>query len=361
MPTLSEMNIPTPKSWNEFQAITTSALKIRWSNQNFQEYGRGGQAQQGVDIYGHDDLGRSVGVQCKNKTVLTSDEADAEIKLAENFQPALDNYFFAISGPRDAKIQTYLRTLSDERLKNGKFPVGVLFWDDLIQDLASVPQEFSKHFPQLRLKEEFSISLTNHPVSALETAYWGLGLNHYLNLIFGEIGVRYAQEDPEQYYRLLRTLKTTLMYMMDSDEHKRVSEFIDKIISDVKEAYIGKIEWQPVENKVTELKRIILDLEHNLEGEALVAFIMGKAIRRWDSIIVAVSEESLSKEIVKPLLLCCNKLFEDEVTSEIQALIDEYNKDPSSMYVTDMGFQAFCKASEALTMKRLEQTILNSQ
>ena len=68
MPTLSNMQDPPPKDWSEFESITLSSLKIKWKSPNLTKHGRQGQAQAGVDIYGEDDLGRFVGVQCKLTT-----------------------------------------------------------------------------------------------------------------------------------------------------------------------------------------------------------------------------------------------------------------------------------------------------
>jgi hypothetical protein len=138
MPTLANMLIPPPKSWDEFQDITLSALKLRWRSANLQQNGRQGQAQAGVDVYGPDDLGRHAGVQCKQ----TTDELElstvlAEVKKAEAFKPALEAFFMATTGKRDAKIQTDVRLLSENRLKVSKFPVGVLFWEDIVQDLVT--------------------------------------------------------------------------------------------------------------------------------------------------------------------------------------------------------------------------------
>jgi hypothetical protein len=40
MPTLSNMVVPPPKSWDEFQDIALSALKLGWRTANLQQNGR---------------------------------------------------------------------------------------------------------------------------------------------------------------------------------------------------------------------------------------------------------------------------------------------------------------------------------
>src|SRR5580700_9387020 len=108
------MQIPPPRSWDEFQNIVLSALRVRWVTRDLQHNGRLGQAQAGVDIYGHDDSGRYVGVQCK----LTSGDLQLpaimkEVAMAELFVPSIEAYFIATTSKRDAKIQEALRLLSD--------------------------------------------------------------------------------------------------------------------------------------------------------------------------------------------------------------------------------------------------------
>ncbi|VVS92218.1 hypothetical protein [Desulfoluna spongiiphila] len=153
MPTLSSMHIPTPKSWDEFEEITTSSLKIKWNSPNLTRNGRQGQSQDGVDIFGEDECGRPVGVQCKLTTKSISiGIIDREIKNAEGFKPELSSLYIATTAPRDAKIQREVRLISLERVDNGRFPVGILFWDDLTQELIKDESEFSKHYPQFSLK-----------------------------------------------------------------------------------------------------------------------------------------------------------------------------------------------------------------
>ena len=65
MPTISSSNIPTPKSWGEFEDIVLAAAKLRWNATDFFRNGRQGQKQDGVDVWGHDD-DRHIGIQCKN-------------------------------------------------------------------------------------------------------------------------------------------------------------------------------------------------------------------------------------------------------------------------------------------------------
>lgn len=62
MPTISSSVVPTPKSWDEFEDITLAAAKLRWNSTDSQRNGRQGQKQVGIDVYGHADDDRHIGV-----------------------------------------------------------------------------------------------------------------------------------------------------------------------------------------------------------------------------------------------------------------------------------------------------------
>lgn len=151
MPTIANANIPPPKSWDEFEDIVLSAAKLRWSSTEFYRHGRQGQRQHGVDVYGHDLEGRHLGIQGKNSVTGVGKSVIAEeIVNAESFEPPLDALYIATTAKRDAHVQEVVRDISADRRRNGKFAVGILFWDDIVQDLARDESELFKHFPQFR-------------------------------------------------------------------------------------------------------------------------------------------------------------------------------------------------------------------
>lgn len=147
--------IPAPRGWSEFEEIVASCLRIRWSNKNISRIGRSGQSQHGVDIYGNDDLGRRAGVQCKLfEGNLNPNVVIKEVQKAERFLPYLDIYYIATTAPRDTKLQQKINELSEERKMNHKFSIQLLFWEDLVQDLATDLSELNKHYPEINLKQK---------------------------------------------------------------------------------------------------------------------------------------------------------------------------------------------------------------
>jgi hypothetical protein len=151
VPSPAQMQIPPPKSHDEFEDIVVSSLKCRWRTSDVQRNGRNGQGQNGVDIYGSDDLQRPTGVQCK--LVIHGGFSRCELEVAtaeaEAFVPPLSSLFVATTTPRDAALQQAVRLNSKARVEAGKFAVGLLFWDDIVADLLADDDAMRLHFPSL--------------------------------------------------------------------------------------------------------------------------------------------------------------------------------------------------------------------
>lgn len=147
MPTAATAKLPRPKSEDEFEDIVLNVLRIRWGDRNATRNGRRGQGQQGVDVFGKTGEGH-VGAQVKNRDTVTVKEIESEVLAAEKFTPALARFYFVISGSRDARLQEEVRALCDQRVTTRKFPVELLFWEDVCHELASQPQLVAKFWPQ---------------------------------------------------------------------------------------------------------------------------------------------------------------------------------------------------------------------
>ena len=153
MPTLANSRVAPPRGWDEFEDIVCSAAKSRWSHPNFTRHGRSGQAQSGVDIYGDDDQGQLVGLQCKNTwNGVSENSIKEEVALAEAFRPSLSKLYIATTAETDKNIQLFVRELSAVRNKAGLFEVDILFWNDVWHDLTLDEKRVYQHFPHLKPK-----------------------------------------------------------------------------------------------------------------------------------------------------------------------------------------------------------------
>ncbi|MEG4348517.1 restriction endonuclease [Microcoleus sp. LAD1_D5] len=140
MPTPSTSDLPKPKSWDEFEDITLEIYKRKWHDNHAQKYGRSGQPQNGIDIYGRQNSSgnKYIGVQCKRyeDNKLTKKIIKEEIVKAEGFSPPLSEYIIATTASRDTKLQDLVQSLKEERELENKFPVYIVFWEDICNDLA---------------------------------------------------------------------------------------------------------------------------------------------------------------------------------------------------------------------------------
>jgi hypothetical protein len=149
MPTIANSRLPKPSGWDEFEDICLSSFKLRWGNPNLTRHGRQGQEQQGVDIYGNDNLQRLVGIQCKNTIgTINTKIVDTEIINAEKFTPSLASLYIATTADSDAALQNYVRTISEVRHRNKRFTVDIVFWGAIEHDISVEVKEVAKHYPQ---------------------------------------------------------------------------------------------------------------------------------------------------------------------------------------------------------------------
>lgn len=154
MPTLADLRIAPPRSWDEFEEIVCSAAKNRWRNPDFTRHGRQGQRQDGVDIYGNDHQGRFVGIQCKNTwSGITVQMINDEVTKAESFLPKLACLYVATTAETDKTVQGVVREISAKRKEDGAFEVVILFWNDIWADLTQDESRLFQHYPQLRPKD----------------------------------------------------------------------------------------------------------------------------------------------------------------------------------------------------------------
>ena len=133
-----------PQNWQDFEKFLKGLVDVIWKEEGWQIYGRQGQCQSGVDLYGYDEQRRFTGIQCKkkiqtdplgkilNNSLLTRKMIEEEIASAEKLNhPRLERLIFATTSLRDIKVQNTIQTISNDRLKKDKFVIDIWFWEDL--------------------------------------------------------------------------------------------------------------------------------------------------------------------------------------------------------------------------------------
>ncbi|MBE9216735.1 restriction endonuclease [Plectonema cf. radiosum LEGE 06105] len=139
MPIPSTSDLPKPKSWHEFEDIVWELYTRQWQDPHAQRYGRSGQAQNGIDIYGQQNSSSNyIAIQCKcyAEKKLNLQKIATEVTKADSFSSLISEYLIVTTESRDTKIQDIIRILNDERKLENKFRVHIVFWEDLCSYLA---------------------------------------------------------------------------------------------------------------------------------------------------------------------------------------------------------------------------------
>lgn len=220
MTSIYSLEVPKPKNWQDFEAIALDALRLRWNSPDLSANGRPGQKQKGVDVFGPDDIGRRIGVQCKRYAKpLKIALVKAEVENSDAFEPALNTIYIATTQDRDAKLQMEVRLYSDKRVSEGKSAVGLLFWDDIVGSLGTNPSTFKSHFPNFTLAEAHAFP-RDRLLAPLNLGYFGSHLWAYAELIHGEFGWM-ANTDPDEFQIVLGIVRQYSNSFLPSRERCR--------------------------------------------------------------------------------------------------------------------------------------------
>lgn len=151
MPNLMTIQYPKPTDDVEFQEMLRDLFAQHWKDDNTLVYGRSGQSQNGVDVFGNPNKSnQNYGIQCKLRKdkLLTKKEIEKEISEAKSFTPKLHTFIFATTSERDKNLQDIIKTISDNEKVNGSFEVQIKFWEDIVSLFAEYPNIAKKYYPE---------------------------------------------------------------------------------------------------------------------------------------------------------------------------------------------------------------------
>lgn len=151
MADLSSVEIPVPLNWQDFQRACVILFRHVLRDPHAQEWGREGQDQHGIDVFGFrdSDAEKPVGVQCKRiEDPITEATLRKEIAKASRFKPRITELIFATTSDRDAKTQAICVRLTQELHSQG-WPcrVVVMGWHDLRQEIVRCPDALEAFLP----------------------------------------------------------------------------------------------------------------------------------------------------------------------------------------------------------------------
>lgn len=151
MPTRLDTNFPSLKDDDEFESLIRDICALEWGDSSTEKFGRKGQKQFGVDVYGRPvDLGgKYYATQCKLRTKknrLTETEIECEVNEAKNFPHPLEMLILVTDSPRDTETQIIVDQINERQVANHSFKVAIWFWDAITERLASHPRLIVRYF-----------------------------------------------------------------------------------------------------------------------------------------------------------------------------------------------------------------------
>lgn len=144
------LNFPPPANWQDFQILTLRLVEQLCEFATVREYGRQGQRQHGIDIYGEMPGELHLGIQCKEmksgkKLTLQLIQAEADAALA--FQPGLNVFVIATTLAEDTAIHKAVTTLNSSKIYS--FKISYWSWNhfnDKLNRSSKLMEESYKNY-----------------------------------------------------------------------------------------------------------------------------------------------------------------------------------------------------------------------
>ena len=153
--------------------MTVDLFRKLWRNPYVQQYGRLGQGQNGVDVYGFVGKSKNLeGVQCKLADALTERNVRQEYVKSLKYRPRLSRFIIVTTAKRDTAPQQAAATLSQEE----EYPCDLMFWEDFSQKLGDYPKLLRKHYPQFLIVEMIGDSPSKLVRLGVDVTYFELML-----------------------------------------------------------------------------------------------------------------------------------------------------------------------------------------
>ena len=207
-------------------------------------------------------------------------------------------------------------------MKNNSFPVGIFFWEDIIQELIKNPQDFSIYYPEIKLNIEDPWISGPQLLCNLDIAFFGIQIQNYIGLIFGEIGAM-TGEDPMQIRGLGSTIKSCASVLLKDEESNKLNRKIDNLISLALRQCESEDEnerrWAEVDKLCTLIIQDISDLEYRLTGIFMAAFHLGIMLGKWN-IRAVEAHYKLPDENIETIIELFSAL---EATNELKEKVSE--------------------------------------
>ena len=147
MPSLAMYRITPPTDSAEFEKICMDYLSNRFEGKA-SLYGRRGQKQKGIDIVVTLKDFSYICAQCKDVNTVKISDLDSWILKSEECEIPMREFIIIVAIQNDSNLQEYICKKTTERIENGKFPVTLLFWDDVVHYIKNDQNMLRMYYPE---------------------------------------------------------------------------------------------------------------------------------------------------------------------------------------------------------------------
>lgn len=228
MPTSPLMQIPKSRSAEEFELVCTDILTNK-NGTRFTPYGRKGQKQNGIDIYGKISDNNYIVAQCKN--YFNEKSADRLIKKIKEdinalsqlpFYNDINKFMVMTSMDIDNKVQNEI-----EGIKS-KFDIEVWFWEHIQVEICDDNNLLKRYYPQI-----FNFNVKTITVDEL--------INDFNSLMREANILEFIQADPfigmkdylpfsvDIFNMKIKTKLNDSIILQNEEIFKAINEFISKL------------------------------------------------------------------------------------------------------------------------------------
>jgi hypothetical protein len=286
---------------------------------------------------------------------LSKKTIEAEIEKAENFKPTIEVFYIATTYPTDVKLQKEVRLISKERKRLNKFPVDILFWNDIVQELITNEKIFKKHYPQISL-DTFHDKKFKRLFSLLDLSFYGTNLKHLTDVIFGEAGLM-AHEDPRQIEIIASIVKSACIANCSEYEQNEILGAVDTFISYLNSVSKESFHWSISDSNADLVAGKVKAIEHSLQNNEFIVFKIGELLAIWSKYEFDKKvEKPISVDFIKKLKDYLSKLNNGTVPETINHCIENYENNYEDISLAIIAEDVFNKLRQLLIETELNNS-----
>lgn len=273
MPAPYLAQLPKSRSAEEFELMCCDVLQKR-CGAFFQQYGRNGQKQNGIDLYAlsPQSNGHYIVAQCKNyfgdstaSALISKIKADIDAVAQQTILPIQRPYIMT-SFNRDVQIQNTII----KQQASCPFQLVVMFWEDIQRDILSDQTLLAKYYPYIG---------NGNLLTLFNLAFIGTQFSYLIFLLLGDRG---------ETNRICELLQDGAEWIKNINTRQRFFA----LLSSVYEFVNGDLPYDILDNPknsdqhfwCTEVEKIVSTVGDSLEPKTRILFMIGAHLGHYSKV-----------------------------------------------------------------------------